>query len=184
MQRVLVLSFLAFFAGTAAAGKLAGISMPDGITVDGKALVLNGMGIRKATIFNIKVYVVGLYLENKSRSPADILRSEQVKRFDVVLRRDVDRSDIIDAWRKGLKRNGADMTKLKSRFDQFTGWMSDFAEGDTLTFLYAPGRGVTVIVKGKLKGTIAGADFATALFEMWLGANPVDDGLKDGLLGN
>lgn len=39
-------------------------------------------------------------------------------------------------------------------------------------------------VKGQPKGTIAGVDFATALFAMWLGANPVDDGLKDGLLGN
>ncbi|HEX7843262.1 MAG TPA: chalcone isomerase family protein [Kofleriaceae bacterium] len=184
MRRVLVLAFLVFFAGTAAAGKLAGVSMPEVVTIDGKPLVLNGMGIRKATIFNIKVYVVGLYLESKSHSAADVLRSEQVKRFDVVLRRAVDRDDIIDAWRKGLKKSGADMAKLKPRFDQFAGWMSDFAEGDTLTFLYVPERGVTVIVKGTLKGTIAGADFATALFAIWLGANPVDDGLKDGLLGN
>lgn len=184
MRCALVLSFLAFFAGTAAAGKLAGVSMPDGITVDGKALALNGMGIRKATLFNIKVYVAGLYLENRSHSPANILRSEQVKRFDVVLLRDVDRDDIIDAWRKGLKKNGADMVKLKARFDQFAGWMSDFAKGDTLTFLYIPGRGVAVTVKGTLKGTISGADFATALFGIWLGANPADDGLKDGLLGN
>lgn len=184
MRRVLVLAFLAFFAGTAAARELAGVTMPEAVTVDGKALVLNGMGIRKATIFNIKVYVVGLYLESKSHSAADVLRSQQVKRFDVVLRRDVDRDDIIDAWRKGLKRNSADVAKLKSELDQFAGWMSDFAEGDTLTFLYVPGRGVTVFVKGKLKGTIAGADFAMALFAMWLGANPVDDGLKDGLLGN
>lgn len=184
MRRVLVLLFLALLSRTAMAGKLAGVTMPEAVTVDGKPLVLNGMGIRKATIFNIKVYVVGLYLENKSRSPADILRSEQVKRFDVVLLRDVDRDDIIDAWRKGLKKTGADMAKLKVRFDQFAGWMSDLDERDPLTFLYVPGRGVTVIVKGKLKGTIGGGDFATALFAMWLGANPVDDGLKDGLLGN
>jgi len=38
--------------------------------------------------------------------------------------------------------------------------------------------------QGNAEGTIAGADFATALFAMWLGTNPVDDGLKDGLLGN
>jgi Chalcone isomerase-like len=46
------------------------------------------------------------------------------------------------------------------------------------------GGGVTMFVKGQRKGTIAGADFATALFSIWLGSDPVDESLKAGLLGS
>lgn len=183
MRRALVVLFIAVLVHGAEAGKLAGVAMPDSLTIDGKAVVLNGMGIRKATIFNVKVYVAGLYLETKSRSADEIIRSEQVKRLDMVLLRDVDRDDIIDVWRKGLKKNGADMVSLKPRFDQFASWMADLKERDTLTFLYVPGRGVTVVLKGQVKGTIAGADFATALFAIWFGREPADDDLKEALLG-
>ena len=184
MRCVSILIFIALFAHTAAAGERAGVTMADAITVEGKPLVLNGIGVRKVTIFRVKVYVAGLYLERRSHSAADIIRSEQVKRLDVVLLRDVDRGDVVDAWRKGLKNNGADMTKLRAQFDQFASWMTDMTERNTLTFLYVPGSGVTIFVKGQRKGTIAGADFASALFSIWLGSDPADESLKDGLLGN
>lgn len=184
MRCVSILIFIALFARTAAAGERAGVTMADAITVEGKPLVLNGMGIRKATILRIKAYVAGLYLERRSRSAAEIVRSEQVKRLDVVMLRDVDRDDAVDAWRTGLKKNGADMAKLKTRFDQLAGWISDLAEHDTLSFLYVPGSGITMFVKGQRKGTITGVDFASAMFSIWLGSDPVDESLKDGLLGN
>jgi aromatic ring-cleaving dioxygenase len=183
MRRSLVLLFLVFLAHTAAAGERAGVSMPDAVTVDGKTLVLNGIGVRKATFLRIKGYVAGLYLEARSRNAPEIIRSEQVKRFDVVLLRDIDHDDAVDVWRKGLKRNGADMVKLKARFDRFASWIPDLKKHDTLSFLYVPERGVTVMMKGQVKGTIGGTDFATALFSIWLGANPADDDLKDQLLG-
>lgn len=183
MRPAFVVLVLALLGGTAAAGKRADVTMPDTATVEGKALVLNGMGIRKATIFRVKVYVAGLYLETRSRNADEILRSEQVKRLDLVLVRDVERDEILEAWKDGFKKNGADMAKLKTRFDAFAGWMTDLKEHGTLSFLYVPGRGITVTLNGKARGTIAGADFATAFFAIWLGREPADDGLKDGLLG-
>ena len=39
------------------------------------------------------------------------------------------------------------------------------------------------MLKGQVKGTIGGADFATALFSIWFGRNPADDDLKNALLG-
>ncbi len=183
MRRLLVLLGLAFLVHPATAGTLAGVTLPEAITVEGKSLVLNGMGIRKATILNVKVYVAGLYVENKSRSADEIMSTGQVRRLDMVLLRGVERDDIVDVWRKGLKNNGADMAKLKLRFDVFASWMSDLKQRDTLTFLYVPGRGVTVILKGTVKGTIGGADFATALFSIWFGREPADEDLKESLLG-
>lgn len=34
-----------------------------------------------------------------------------------------------------------------------------------------------------VKGTIGGSDFATALFAIWFGSDPADEGLKDSLTG-
>ena len=36
----------------------------------------------------------------------------------------------------------------------------------------------------KKKGVIEGYDFKKALFGIWLGDNPADEGLKEGLLGS
>ena len=174
---------LVLLAATAVAGEKGGVTMPETMTVEGKSLVLNGMGIREATIFNVKVYVAGLYVEKKSQAADELIRSEQVKRLDLVFVRDVDHDDVVEAWQKGFKNNGADMAKLKSRIDQLAGWMPDMKKKDTLTFTYVPGTGVTVTLRGQPKGTIAGGDFATALFSIWLGKDPADGGLKKGLLG-
>ena len=43
-----------------------GVNLPDQLQVSGKTLQLNGLGLREATIFKVRVYVAGLYLEQKS----------------------------------------------------------------------------------------------------------------------
>jgi hypothetical protein len=47
-----------------------------------------------------------------------------------------------------------------------------------------PGKGVVVEVKGHVETTIPGADFARALFAIWLGPEPPNTALKEGLLGH
>ena len=186
MKRALTIASLALVLaghGVARAGERGGVKMPDQLTVAGKALVLNGMGIREATMFNVDVYVAGLYLEKKTQNPDEIIRSEQVKRLDLTFVRDVDRDDITDAWSSQFKKNGADMVKLKASIDQLNHWMSGMDEGDKLSFIYVPGKGLTVVVKGAEKGTIAGADFGHAFFAIWFGGSPPNKGLKNGLIG-
>jgi Chalcone isomerase-like len=183
MGRISIVLAIVLLAHTAHAGERAGVTLPDALSVEGKPLLLNGMGIRKVTFLRIKAFVAGLYLETRSHSASEIIRSDQVKRLDMVMLRDVDREDIIDICQAGLGKNGADMVKLKASFDQFAAWMTDLKERDTMTFLYVPGRGLAVIVKGQVKGTIAGAEFSGALLSIWLGPKPVDDDLKDRLLG-
>ena len=59
----------------------------------------------------------------------------------------------------------------------------DFKSGQTLTFKRDPAVGVNVDINGKGGSTIEGADFASALLAIWLGAKPPNDDLKTGLLG-
>jgi len=185
-SRIVTIASLALVlatSGLARAGEKGGVKMPDQLTVAGKALVLNGMGVREATMFDVDVYVAGLYLEKKTQNPDEIIRTEQVKRLDLTFVRDVDRDDITEAWSEQFKKNGADMTKLKASIDQLNKWMSGMDEGDKLSFTYVPGKGVTVVVKGVEKGTIQGADFGHSFFAIWFGGSPPNKGLKKGLLG-
>jgi hypothetical protein len=53
----------------AARGKeCAGIQFPDQVELQGTPVKLNGLGVRKATVFRVNIYVVALYLVERSSS--------------------------------------------------------------------------------------------------------------------
>lgn len=177
-------AFFVVLAATAPARQVAGVNMPDRMQVAGKTLVLNGMGIRKATFLKVKVYVAGLYLEARSKDAATIIRSTQQKRLVLQFTRDVTRDQITEAWTEGFTKNaGKALPSLKPRIAQLNGWMPNLRERDSLTFTYVPATGVEVRVNGAVKGTIPGDDFARALWSIWLGNEPPNEDLKTGLLG-
>jgi len=177
--------FLGLLAAPALAGKKAGITMPDTMEVAGKTLVLNGMGLREATWLNVDVYVAGLYLEKVSSDGNAIIKSDQVKRIILRFKRKVDESDILKAWRDGFKNNATvQLSTIQPQMEKLDSWMQRFHDGDTLTFTYVPGKGVTVHIGTERKGTLEGEEFAQSLFAIWLGPKPPNSGLKKGMLGD
>ena len=54
----------------ASAGQLEGVRLPDQVSVSGRNLVLNGVGVREAAVFMVNVYVAGLYPRPSRRIPA------------------------------------------------------------------------------------------------------------------
>jgi hypothetical protein len=181
-RTALTLAFLSL-AATAHAASKSGVTVPDTVSVEGKNLVLNGLGVREATVFNVDVYVAALYLEAKSSDANAILNTDAVRRIDLNFVRDVDKGDITEAFSDGFKKNGGDMAALKDRLQKLNGWMADIKEKDVLSFVYVPGKGTTISVKGQVKGTIEGADFGKAIFANFIGPKPPNSGLKKGLLG-
>ena len=187
MRHLTAIAFLitATVAGSALAGRKAGVTMPDAITVHGQQLVLNGMGLREATIFDIDVYVAGLYVVHPTSNAQQLIAADEVKRLVLRFVRDVGRDDITDAWHEGFAGNATvPLAKLKPLMARLDAWTPSFDDGDTLTFTYVPGEGVTVEVNGKVKGTIADPDFVRSLFSIWLGPNPPTADVKRGLLGS
>lgn len=162
----------------AEAKRCVGITMPDEITVEGETLVLNGMGVREATIFNVDVYVAGLYLPEASTDGAAILASEGTKRLVLRFVRDVDGETMAEAIQDAFgNRQAASVARL-------TGMLPEqIADGSTLTFTYREGSGLEVKIGGNVAGTIAGAGFARTFFGIWIGNRPPNRGLKRGLLG-
>ncbi len=146
--------------------------------------MLNGLGIREATLLSIKVYVAGLYLPQKSGDAGAILRADGPWRLELHFVRDVGVSDIRGAFQEGFEKTAGDkLAALNSRIETLKARMLDFKTGQSLSFTHDPAMGVLVNVNGAARPPIAGADFATALLAIWLGAKPPNEDLKSGLLG-
>lgn len=181
MSKITLLS-LVLLSVSASAGELSGVKMPDSLTVEGKTLALNGQGLRKKFLF--KVYVAGLYVEQKSKRGEEILAADGARRVDMKLLRDLEKKAIVDALRTGFEKNAGDkLPALKDKLDQFVAVIPDLKEGETLSVVYVPGKGTRVEgVKGEAYNA-EGKDFADALFSVWVGKVPVDEELKKGMLG-
>ena len=179
---LIALSVIAAAAASVLAVEVSGVTMPDTVTVAGKTLKLNGMGLRKKLMF--KVYVAGLYIETPTHAPEAIISSDQVKRIDLHVLRGLKASQVTEAIEEGFEKNSkAHMAALSDRLKKFSGLFSDVAEGDQISMAYVPGKGTTVTIKGTEKGTVEGKDFSDALFAVWLGANPVQEDLRKALVG-
>lgn len=139
--------------------------------------------MRQATVFNVNVYLAGLYLEKKSGVENEVIKSEQAKRLVMHFVRDVDKEALVDAFDEGFKKQGQASGSLAPRIKRFEGFMADVKDDDEIVFTYIPEKGTSVLVKNEAKGTVVGADFAQALFTIFIGPNPPNSGLKSGLLG-
>jgi hypothetical protein len=180
LRRTLLVALL--FAVPALAKELKGVKMDDSVEVEGKKLVLVGMGLRTKVVF--KVYVAGLYLEEASSDPGVILSKDQTRKVTMVMLRDLEKGKITEAIQAGFEKNNADKMKaLQERLTKFMGVIPDLKEGQTLQLTYVPGKGTSVKGGGGAEVTVEGKDFADALFSVWLGKTPVDEDLKSGMLG-
>ncbi len=168
----------------ALAGECVGVSVPDAISVDGKLLVLNGMGLREATLFKIDVYVAALYLEHRSADAAAIVNGEETKQLRIRFKRSVSRNDMLENMRRGFVAGaGARWPELNERFNQLEAWMPALQSGDEFVITYRPNVGIDV-QRGNLSlGPIAGKDYADVVLRVWLGDHPPSAELKRGLLG-
>jgi hypothetical protein len=160
-----------------------GVTAQPVIQAAGKDLNLMGMGLRKKLWF--KVYIASFYLEKPSEDAAQAVSSEQVKRVEMHMLRDLERGKIVEAVQAGFEKNsGPQMPQLKDRLETFLKAIPDLRSGESITVTYVPGQGTVVKAGGSQEITIQGKDFADALFSVWLGPHPVDDELKDEMLKN
>jgi hypothetical protein len=161
---------------------LAGVSLPDQGTVGGKAVVLNGLGLRTATMLKVKVYVIGLYLESKSSDPQAIIASAGNKRIAMHFVHDVSADKLRDGWSEGFRDNAGDVAGLKDEIAQFNASMRDVKEGDSIVLDFS-GDNVDVLINDASIDSVAGKAFQQAVLAIWLGPKPPNDALKQGILG-
>jgi len=177
-------TLLLLAATPAMAATLDGVTFPDKVALEGKALQLNGIATRKATIFKVKVYVGALYLESPSSDAQAVVASPQLKRIQMQFVRDVGSKDIHKTWRENYEKNCADACEAdKAKLEQLLGYLSaDVKSGDQTTYNFLPGK-VEVFVGAEKKGVIEGATMARTILLSYLGPKVADENLRDGLLG-
>jgi Chalcone isomerase-like len=170
--------------GVAHSRECAGVSVPDQSQVESSTLVLNGLGLRQATILKVNVYVAALYTAKATSDPNAILGSNTPKQLFLHFVRDVGAADLNKAWDEGFEANAkGQLPALKPRVETLKSSMADMKTGEQVTFTHKPGAGIQVDVGGAAKGTIEGDDFARAFLSIWLGTKPPNAALKAGLLG-
>jgi len=188
MQRTSLIMLVGMLAAlgveTAVAKECHGINFPEQAQVQASPLMLNGLGLRQATMLKVNVYVAALYVAQKSTDANAILASNTPKKLVLHFVRDVDGADLKKAWEEGFVSNAKEqMPALKTRIEKLKGWMADMKSGQQLAFTHTPGAGIEVDVNGAVQGTVEGDDFARAFLAIWLGAKPPNPALKAGLLG-
>jgi hypothetical protein len=181
----LLLTVLVFLAGSTLnlhAGSLAGVTLPDTEQVGGKTLVLNGMGIR--TKYMVKVYVAGLYLEQKSSDANAIIKADAPKQIVMKFVHNASKSQMTDAFDEGFRNNAPDAAKtMKAQIDQLLNALDAVKTGDEMVFTYVPGTGLSLAINGQNRVTIADPAFGPVLFSVWMGPKPPNADLKKGMLG-
>jgi hypothetical protein len=164
------------------AASLAGVNLPDTTVAGDKSLVLNGLGLR--TEFMVKVYVAGLYLQNKSSDASAIIKVDEPKRLVMQFLHDASKKQMTDAFEQSFKDNAPAAEKtMKTDIDGFLGALEDVKVGEQMIFTYVPATGTTLVINGKNKLTTAGAPFSHVVFSVWLGPKPPTANLKKGILG-
>ncbi len=187
--QVAVLLLAAFCFG-ARGETIEGVDYPSSAEVSGQKLILNGVGLRKVEKFGLpfKVYVAALYMKEKNTSPEAILENKDPKILKMNFLRRVGKSDIADAFNKGLVANcGADKAvceESKKTLKQLTDKMPDLLDKSTLEFkIEADKVEYDIKARSNISGTLSSAGFGARFLAIFIGPKPPTEKLKEGLVG-
>jgi hypothetical protein len=179
---LIILISLAPVRFVAHAAQLGNVRVPDTLRVDGKALHLNGYGLRTYSILGIHIYVASLYLEHLSTNPEEIIRSPETKLLTVRFEHNVSADQARNAWREGLENNCKAPCQLDPQdVQRFLAVVPAMHVGDNYSLLFNQ-NGATVTVSGRRIGTISSPQFAQAMLATFLGPDPASSSLKQELL--
>ena len=161
--------------------------------------VLAGTGVRTRTVFNVKVYTFGLYVDAegartalapwRGKSASDLARDALL--YDTLLKgafpmtmrlvmaRDVGARQMADAFDEALaprvsqaaQRGLPGGTEALGRFREL--FTADLRDGTELLFTWAPGDRLLVSIGGTQVAVIENRALAWALFDVYLGAKPI-----------
>ncbi len=167
------------------AAEVAGVKFDDTARVGQSELRLSGAGLRKRFVF-VDVYAMGLYVGDPK---ADRVAQGGAKRVAIRMLRDVDADTFSKALVDGMRPNHdeATMQALAPRIAELNAIMAALkiaTKGMAIDLDWDPAAGTRVMIDGREAGKpIAGEDFYRALLRIWLGPQPVQDDLKQALLG-
>lgn len=185
MKKFFAVLFMVTMGMCAADAKVVkGVTVPDSFNAGGTKLVLNGAGMR--TKLAMDIYIGALYLKAREGDAARIINADEpmAVRLHIVSGL-VTPERMAENTREGFyKSTGGNMGPYKAGMDRFINTFKDGIKvGDYYDIVYLPGKGVQVFKNGVPRSSVEGLAFKKVLFGIWIGGNPIHEGLKNGMLG-
>lgn len=177
-----------------------------------RTLDLLGLAIREKTVFNVNVYSYVLYVDRgfigeelarykgKKRSQLEkeqglfdrLLARNCTKELRLRFCRNVDAEDVVSAFEDSLeprilelkkRAEGSEEDKLAT-LKRFRGFFSldKLKDGNELRFTWHPDGSLSTVVNGERKPDIADPDLAKALFDVYLGKDPISNSGRKNLI--
>jgi len=174
-------ALLAAPAPAEAAREVSGVEFAERVGAGQTTLRLCGAGLLRWN-YILKVYVAALYRDDCD-SRAGILE-DVPKRLEISYLRGFGAEQFGDAAEKILERTYSEerLAPLRERIERMANAYRSVEEGDRYALTYRPGVGTELALNGDSLVTVRGADFASVYFAIWLGPDPVDEGLREDLL--
>lgn len=180
---LLAMTSVVVLGGAASAKEIEGVRFADEIRAGAVAMRLNDVGLMRYR-YVIKAYVAGLYLGSGAASE-DVL-ADTPKRLEIAYFYAIAAPGFVNATNEGIAANVSRdvVASLRPRIDRLNAMYRNVKPGDRYALTYLPGDGTELALNGTLLGRIEGADFAAAVFAIWLGPRALDASLKTQLLGH
>ena len=163
------------------AAEVNGINFDDQYVIEGKVLKIRGVGLLRVMAF-VKVYAGAFYLPEDASSK--MVLSDVPKRLEVEYFRSIAGDEFGLVTHKKISENVDPQTyeRLRPQIEYHNSMYQDVQPGDRYSLTYIPGKGTELALNGESKGIVEGADFAAAVFSIWLGPKPISESLKKDLL--
>jgi Chalcone isomerase-like len=107
------------------------------------------------------------------------------KRLEIHYFQPIKTGDFARSTEVWIRKNVDEKTyeNLRERVARINALYEDVRPGDRYSLTYEVGRGTELALNGTPKGVIDGADFAAAMFSIWIGPHPLNESLRSALLG-
>ncbi len=166
-----------------ACSALAAPDFPPTHQMDGRALVLNGAGVRNYGVFKVQVYEAALYLVTRDARAEAVLNAPTPKALQMRFLRSASLEDTRAAWLHYLESNCKPPCPWpESGVRQLMALLPPTVQGDTQTWWFRP-EGLELLRNGQTLGRVNNPQLARLALASWIGEVPTTPALKRALLG-
>ncbi len=180
-KKIIIFSLLY---STVSAKEIEGIKLPSSLKCAGEELPLQGYGLRKATIFGIKIYVLALYARTPITKIADPNLENRPICLDIYYLKNFDNKDVDRAWDYQFKESSTvPYTQLNEHVGQIKNFFGEIKDQRLQSFHFYSDK-TEALENNKLRGTILGKEFQNNFLNMFFGKKPPTKELRDQIFKN
>jgi|GEM_PF-2834490 len=180
-KKIVIASLATSFISAVNARVIQGLNIPESKECIGEKIPLQGAGMRTATLFNIKIYVLAYYAPKKIRISEDFKNISFPVCFDIIYLRDFDNEDVDKAWEFQFNESSEhSYPQLAEHITNLQRFFGSLKKNQKQSFLLDQ-KGTKVFDDDVLKGEILGDDFKRSFLSLWIGKKPPTKELQDEL---